>query len=495
MSEESLTKKTISGTVWVFGEKILAQAISFVVSIFLARLLFPDEYGVVALSSVFISISTIFVDVGMATALVQKKNPNKIDYSTVFSFGLTISIILYIGLFFLAKPLALFFGAKYNTNTLVWIIRLMALSLPIGSYSTVLRAYTQKNFLFKKLFWGSFFGTLLSGIAGILSAYLGVGAYALVIQSITDAVIDIFIITLVIKWFPGFKFSFKSFKPMFNYGYKVFLQIFFDRIYHSLSDILIGKVYSSSDLAFFSKGKQIPNLIGNNVEDSIGKSLFPAMSLVQNDREKIKKAIRKSIEISSYVIFPMLVGLICVGEPLIMVLFTERWIQSTPFLVVLSISFFSICIQRPIIQAILASGKSSLHLVLDLINKAIGLILLFSLFKFGVIWVAVSIAFSSFFSLLIYTVPCKRMFGLTISEILSDVCHSFVLSILMGVTVYSTGRLFSSDLAKLIVQIVVGIAVYLLLSAISKNKQYIFLKKSIVDYFHSIKKIKEKSND
>ena len=327
MNENNMShaQKAVAGTIWVLGEKILAQLASFIVSLFLSRLLFPDEYGVVAIALIFITISTVFVDCGLGTALVQKKHVRPIDYSTAFVCSLSLSIILYLFLFFMAKPIAVFFGTQYNTDTITNIIRLMAIKLPLGAYLSIQNAYIQKNFLFKKAFWGSLIGTVLSGVFGVISAYKGLGAYSLVVQSLSDNIIDIILISISIKWFSGLKVSFNIFKGLFNYGSKIFAATLIDRCYNSLTSFVIGKKYTAGDLALYNKGEQMPHLICTNIEGSIEKALFPTMAELQDNKGALKNGIRESIKLSSYFIFPMLIGLMCVGDALMVFLFTEKW--------------------------------------------------------------------------------------------------------------------------------------------------------------------------
>ncbi len=481
-------EKTISGTIWTFYEKILAQGASLIVSIFLSRLLFPEEYGVIAVSTIFISISTVFVDCGLGTALVQKKDVKKLDYSTAFSSSLILALLIYVVLFFTAKPIALIFGTKYDTVTIVNVIRLMALKLPFGAYVSVQNAYIQKNYLFKEVFWGSLIGTVLSGVFGVICAYLGFGAYALVIQTLSDGLIDMVLITIIIKWGPGVSFSKKSFSEMFGFGSKIFLTTLIDRCYNSLTDFVIGKKYTSADLALYNKGLQIPHILCVNVEGSIEKALFPTMANLQDQKEKLKKGIRKSIQISSYVLFPMLVGLMCVGKPLIKFLFTENWVECVPYLKMLCISYLTTSIRSPLLQAIKAVGRSDIYLKLDIVKKVIGISALLISFSFGPFWICFANVCSSFMGLIVNIIPSKKLFNYSIVEIIVDIIPSTVLSVLMGCLVYALNFLVKIDIILLFSQIAIGITSFILFSILLKNKTFMYIYDIVMHSFGKFKK-------
>ena len=473
--KQTITQKTVFGTAWVFAEKMLAQAASFVVSIFLSRLLFPEDYGIVALASIFLTISSVFIDCGFGAALVQKKNPEKVDYSTAFSASLLISVVLFILLICLARPIALYFGTKYNTDIIVNVIRLMALKLPIGAYMSVQNAYIQKKFMFKTAFWGSLFGTVTSGIFGVISAYIGFGAYSLVIQTLSDSIIDAVLITIAIKWLPGIQISLASFRALFGYGSKFFLTTLVDKCNNSLTDFVIGKRYTAADLALYNKGKQLPYLVWVNIEGSLSKALFPAMSSLQDHKEELKNAIRKSIQVSSYIIFPALIGLMCVGDTLIVALFTEKWRGCVPYIIMMCVAYLTTSIRVPILQAINAVGRSDIYLKLDIIKQVVGVLSLAVSYRYGPFWICFSYVCSSFAGLVIIFFPCKKIFNLKITEVVADMLPTVCISIIMGIIVIIPQLIIQSKIILLAIQIALGVSTYILLSIISNNKAYIYL--------------------
>lgn len=484
---ETLGEKTISGTIWTFAEKLLGQGASLIVSIFLSRLLFPEEYGVIAIASIFISISTVFVTCGLSTALVQKKIIQEIDYSTAFVASLFLSCIFFVLLFLGARPIALFFGAKYDTETIVWVIRLLSLNIPVGSLTTVQSAYVQKNFLFKKVFWASLIGTVISGIAGVACAYAGFGPYALVVQALTDVIVDLFFVTVFIKWLPKLKFSMEVFKELFGFSSKILLTTLIDRCYNSLTDFFIGKKYTSADLALYNKGKQFPDIICTNIEGSIEKVLFPAMSELQDNKEAFKRGVRRSIKTSSYIIFPMLVGIICVGESLIVFLFTEKWSGCVPYLIMMCLSFLTTSLRSPILQAIKAVGRSDIYLKLDIVKKIIGISALLISLPFGPLWICFGFLCSSILGLIVNLIPSKKLFDYSILEIIKDVFPIALLNLIMGGCVYAISFLKINSTVLLFIQIAAGIIIYLILSFVTKNEVFNYILTTLKPVVKKIK--------
>ena len=299
---EELKTKTISGTIWRFGERILAQLISFVVSIILARLLMPEEYGIVALVTIFITFANVFVTSGFGTALVQKKDADETDFSTMFYSGLLLSIILYLILFFAAPTIAKW----YNNPLLIPVLRVMGIRLPIAAINSIQQAYVSRKMIFKKFFFSTLFGTIVSAVVGIVMALLKCGVWALVGQYLTNVTIDTIVLFITIDWKPKLLFSFKKFKSLFSFGWRIMaigvLGTFFDQI----RGLIIGTKYTSEDLAYYNRGEHIPNILSNNVKVSLESTLFSAISKVQDNSENVKKALKRTMKISSYIVMPVL---------------------------------------------------------------------------------------------------------------------------------------------------------------------------------------------
>ena len=294
MSENNIKKRVLSSLCWRFAERCGAQIVQFVVSIVLARLLLPKDYGLVSLIIVFIDIASVFAQSGLGIALVQRSNADEVDFSSVFYFSIVFSLVIYMILFFGAKPIAGF----YKIQDLVPVTRVLGLSVIIGAINSVQQAYVQKTMQFKRFFWSTLGGTLCSAFIGIAMAYKGFGVWALVCQQLTNQVTDTVILWITVGWRPKKLFSIDRMKRLFSFGWKMLVSALLDTIYSNLYSLVIGKTYSSSELAYYNKGKQFPVLIITNINSSIDNVLFPVLAEMQNEKERIKDMVRKSIKLS-----------------------------------------------------------------------------------------------------------------------------------------------------------------------------------------------------
>ncbi len=446
-----------SGLFWKFGERIIAQGVSFLVSMILARLLMPEQYGTVALVLVFINLANVFVTNGLGDALIQKKNSDKKDFSTIFYCSVIMSILLYLILFFSAPSIASF----YQNDELIDIIRILSIQIPLAAIKNIQHSYVSKHMMFKKFFYSTLGGTLISGIIGIYLAYNGFGVWALVAQYLINSTIDILILFLTVNWKPSLDFSTKSAKTLLSYGWKLILSQFINTLYTELRSLLIGKVYTSGDLAAYNKGNQFPSLLITNINSSISSVLFPAMSKIGDDKLKLKELTRKSIKLSSYILFPLLTGLIIVAEPLIVLLLTDNWLVCVPFLQISCLYWMFQPSQTANVQAIKAAGRSDICLKLEIIKKIIGVLLIFITINISVYAVVIANAVFAGISALINIIPNKKLIAYGVKEQIIDVFPSLILSIAMFVACYQVNWLNTNHIVTIFLQIVVGIIVYI----------------------------------
>ena len=330
-----LKKQIISGLFWKFGERILAQGVSFVVSLVLARMLLPEEYGSIALVLVFINLANVFVSNGLGETLIQKPDAKQSDFSTMFFCSLFLSILLYAFLFCSAPFIARF----YNNEQLILVLRVLGLQVPLSSVNTIQQAYVSKHMMFRKFFYSTVGGTLISGFIGIVLAYNGAGIWALVIQYMTNTFINTFILFITVKWYPTFEFDKNSAKTLFSFGWKLVAAQFMNQVYVELKNLFIGKIYTPADLASYNKGEQFPSVLVMNINSAISS---------------------QSIMMSSYVVFPIITGLIIVAEPMIRLLLTDRWISCVPFLKISCLFWMFQPSQTANVQAIKAAGRSDI---------------------------------------------------------------------------------------------------------------------------------------
>ncbi len=499
-------EKTIKGLFWTYMEKLGGEAVSLIVSIVLARLLGPEAYGIIPLVTVFTSILNVIVQGGFASALIQKKNADNKDFSTVFYFQLMFSAVLYTGMFFAAPFIASFYNNPYLTD----MVRVLSLSLIIGAVNNIQHAYVSKTMQFKKFFFASFTGTVTSGIVGVVLAFIITshtgnpiyGAWALIAQKLTDHIIDTIFLWFTVKWRPSLTFSFKRLKSLFSYGWKILASQFIDSIYQNLNTLIIGKAYSSSDLAYYNKGNTYPKLIMDNLNQTIQRVLFPALSSQQDDISKVKSITRRAMKTSSYLVFPAMMGLAAVSDSFIYILLGEEWMSAVPFMWIACFNFAMWPIHTTNLQAIQAMGKSGTFLVAEIIKKTSNILFLaagiftawslaFENSTDSVIVIALSSVFAEIVCVFVNARPNKKIINYGFIQQFADLFPAIFMSVLMGAAVFAVGfipftafipGLFAAHVVKLLVQLVVGAGFYVMLSILFKSESFRYILSTIKEF-------------
>lgn len=466
-------KKILSGLVWTYAERTLAQIVSLIVTIVLARLVTPTEYGVISICTVFIVLADTFAVSGMGSALIQKKDADQLDYSSVFYFNIFFSLIIYIGIFLLARPISLF----YDMPLLIWPLRIMAIRIPVAAINSVQQAYVSKTLQFKKFFYATLIGTVVSGLLGVLFAYSGFGTWALVIQFLSNACIDTVVLWITVRWRPTLEYSSKRMKQLFTFGWKVLASSLLISIYSNIQDLIIGKRFSSSDLAFSSKGRQFPSLIATNINTSLGKVLFPVLAEKQNDVIEVKQMTRKSICIGTYLLTPLLFGLAAIAPSFVILLLTEAWSPCIPYMQIMCFVFLLQPIQTSSIQAIKALGRSDSYLRLELLKKVFGMVvLLVTILCFNsILAIFVGSLIAECFSTIINFPINNKLFKYTIKEQIKDILPPFVIASVMFSIVYMMNFLGINIGLKMILQILVGGMIYFTISVLTKNQNAMYI--------------------
>lgn len=478
-------KQVIKGAFWKFAERIAAQAVSLVVSIILARLLSPSEYGTISLVMVFITIANVFVNSGFGQALIQKKDADSLDFSSVFYFSLVFTGVIYIILFFLAVPIANF----YKMPILVPVLRVLSISVPIMGINSVQQAYVSRKMEFKLFFYATFIGTLISAVVGIALAYMGFGVWALVAQTLTNNIIDTVVLQITIKWKLTKEFSIKRIKILFAYGWKLLLQSLVLQVYASLRSLLIGKFYTTEDLSFYTKGNQFPDLISSNIDTGINSALFPVMSQAQDSLDRVKSMARKTTDVTSYVMSPILIGFMAIAEPFISILLTDKWLPCVPYLRICCIVLLFRAPQTAILQAVKAVGRSDSVLKADLPIRIFALIVLCVSLKFGVLIFALSEIIVTIFGTVLYMVIAKKIINYNALEVCHDFLANVLMSAVMGIIVWWVGLSIPGHyFMVMIIQICTGAIIYTGLSVITKASSFFEIKSMITKYLLEIKK-------
>ncbi len=449
-------KSVLSNFIWRFLERCGAQGVTLIVSIVLARLLDPNVYGTIALVTIFTTIMQIFVDSGMGNALIQKKDADDLDFSSVFYFNIVMCSVLYLIMFFLAPFIAKF----YKIPELTAVVRVLSLILVISGVKNVQQAYVSRHLMFKRFFFATLGGTIGAAVIGIIMAYFGFGVWALVAQMLFNTTIDTLILWITVKWRPKKMFSMQRLKSLFSYGWKLLISALLDTVYNNIRQLIIGKVYTKSDLAYYNNGKKYPEYLVSNINTAIDSVLLPTMSNEQNHPERVKSMTRRAIKTATFIIMPLMVGFAVCSRQLVSLILTDKWLPSVPFMQIFCISFAFYPIHTANLNAIKAMGRSDLFLKLEIIKKSIGVVTIIIAIKFGVMAMAYSMLITSFISQVVNSFPNKKLLNYSYLEQVKDMLPQIILSLVMGAIVYAVTFLKLSSVITLAIQIPVGVVVY-----------------------------------
>lgn len=478
MAGTSVKKQTLTGAIWKFAERVSSQIVSFVISVVLARILAPDDYGLIALVVVFTSICDKLVVAGFATSLIQKKDADDKDFSSVLYFSLLMAFVLY-SVLFVCSPLIADFYSRFDRNLLIHVIRVYGLNLFIISFNSVQHAYVSRHMLFKRNFWSTFGATIISGTIGIVMAYSGFGVWALVAQNMSATIIGLVILIFTVKWYPKLLFSFSRLKGLFSYGWKLLCSTLIKTIYNDLRGLVIGKVYTPSDLAFYNRGQMLPQLVDSNITGTIDAVLFPAYSKLQDDKPALVSAMRRAMKTSCFILMPSLALLAALANPIVTVLLTDKWLPCVPFMQILCFSYMLSPMEVENMQSIKAIGRSDAVLKLEIIKRVLCIILMLCSVPLGLKAIAWSMLIGNILSAAISAYPNKGYIGYAYKDQLNDVLPSVLMSIVVFVSVSSVLYFcsFESSWVELILGGISGLTIYIAMSIIFKVEAFKYLIK------------------
>ena len=460
--------KVVSNLIWRFFERCGAQLVSFAVTVVLARILDPAEYGPIAKVAVFTSILLVFADSGMANALIQKKDPDDLDYSSVFWFNLSFGVTLYALLFAFAPLIA----RMYRDPGLTPILRVLGLTLVVAGVKNVQQAYVSKTLQFKRFFFATLGGTLFSAVLGIAMAKLGFGVWALVAQQLSNVTVNTCILWFTVGWRPQKLFSLERLKGLLNYGWKLLGAQLLDTVYLKLYPLLIGLRYTDADLAFFDRGNHLPNLVVENINYSIDSVLLPVLSDKQDQKDALREMTRRAIRTSSYVMLPLMAGLAVCAEPLVRLLLTAKWLPCVPFMQVFCVYYALFPLHTANLNAIKAIGRSDVFLKLEVIKKVLETLVLLVTLRIGVFAMALGQLFCGLVSLLINAWPNRKLLDYPYRTQLRDVLPTLALTLVMALVVWPVTLLGLNDVLTLLIQIPLGVGVYVLGSKLLKLESF-----------------------
>ena len=453
----SLKQKVVKGFAWALLERFSMQFASFFISMILARLLTPDDYGTIALLTIFISLSGVFADSGFGSALIQKKEATEADFTSVFYLSLCTSSLVYGVLFFIAPWVA----SYYETPMLVDLLRFLGLSIPLNAINSIQNAELSRKMLFHLSFRISLIGLVATSSTGVTLACLGYGPWALAWSSISGAIVGVVTRWYFIAWRPKLMFSWQAIKKLFTCGWKLLVSALLDTGYNNLSGLLIGTFYSRADLAFVTKGRMIPQLAMDSINGTLGRVAFPALAQMQDQREKVRDTMRRMIATSTFFVFPLMTGCAVCAPSLIPLLFGNQWLPAIPYVQLACFTFALWPFHTINLQAINALGRSDVFLVLEMIKKGLGLIAILSTVRFGVWWmIAVGAFVLGPIGVLINSWPNRKLLNYTIGMQLRDVLPALALCGMMAVVILPIAWLPLPGWGKLLLQVPFGALTY-----------------------------------
>ena len=453
----SLKDKTVKGVIWSAVDRFSAQGIQFVFSILIARLLEPEDYGVVAMLGIFMAVSQTFIDSGFGTALIRKIDRTEEDFSTVFYFNIVVATLFYFALFFAAPAIANF----YNTPLLESITKVVALNLIIGSLSGIHNAKLSIAIDFKSRAKISIVSTLLTGAVGLWMAYAGYGVWALVVQNLFSSAIRTVLLWVIVKWYPKLVFSWKSFKDLFSFGSKLLASALLDTLYNNIYTLVIGKVFSSSTLGVYSKANALAQFPSSNITGVLQGVTFPVLSTIQNEDDRLADAYKRFLKIAAFVVFPLMIGLSAVADPFIRLVLTDKWEGAIYLLQIMCFWMMWYPIHAINLNILQVKGRSDYFLKLEIIKKIQGVIVLCVTVPMGIVAMCYGSLISSIICLVWNTHYTKKLIGYgffaQMKDLLPIILHALVMGLIVAIVVHFMPTLW----LKLIVGVLTGIIYYI----------------------------------
>ena len=461
-------------------ERFSVKILGLIVSIVLARLLAPEEFGQVAIITVFINLCIVFVDSGLNSALVQNKRADRVDYSTVFYISLVVAAVM-AALLILTAPLI---GAYYENEAIVLPLRVYSLSLFVSAFSSVQNAKLQREMKFRTVLYTSLSATILSAAVGITLAALGAGIWALIVYYFAYTVFSSLAILIADRWIPTLEFSFSRAKELFSYGWKMLVSGLLCSLYADIRTLIIGKMFSEAQLGYYNRGQQFPTIISGTAETTINSVIFPAMSEKQDDKAEIKKLAKQTVALGCLIMIPVMVGMSIAAKNIILVLLTDKWLPAVMFMQIICIGSANIAIVCAGLTVIKSLGRSDVYMRLELVRRiAMLAVLLVSVIAFrSVEAIAWGYAISAWIDVVIISVPVKRLIGYGLTEQLRDVWKILLASLLMGAAVFAIGLISAPAWIVLIMQIIVGIISYVGLCFVLKIDSFKVLSDKAISF-------------
>lgn len=476
----SLRKQAISGLVWTFGMQFGNQLIGFIVSMILARILLPAEFGLIGMIAIFIAVGKSLMDAGLSQSLIRSQNSDQEDLSTVFFFNLAASFLIYILIYFSAPLIANF----YNQPILINIIRIFCITFIISAFSSVQMARLTKRMDFKTQTLIGLPSTIVGGIVGIIMAYMGYGVWSLVWSSLISAFLGSLQLWIYSKWTPSFVFNIEKFKDHFNYGYKLTLSGLLDTIFNNIYLIIIGKFFSPAQVGFYTRAETMKQLPVTNISTALNKVTFPLFASIQDDDVRLKRVYKQLMQMVVFVIAPVLIFLGVLAEPTFRFLFTEKWLPAVPYFQILCVTGILYPIHAYNLNILKVKGRSDLFLRLEVIKKIIVVVTISFTIKFGIIALLYGQIFTSLVAFFINTHYTGKFINYKTLQQAKDIIPIIILSAFSGGAVFLLDQYLKVndqiDIIRILGGSLIGLLVYLLLAQIFSFNSLNDLKKLLI---------------
>lgn len=474
----NLKERTVKGLLWSFTDVMAGQGIQFVVSIILARLLLPREFGLMGMIVVFIAVSEAFVNGGFSSALIRKKDATNTDYSTVFFFSMAVAVLFFIGLFFSAPAISHFFGEP----ALIPIVKVLGIVLVIDSLTLIQRTTLTRNIDFKLQSKISFIASAGSGALAIVMAYKGYGVWSLVVQRVSRETINTALLMILCRWMPKLVFSMKSFRELFGYGSKLLVSSLIDNIYSNINSLLIGRYFSAVSLGFYNRADEFNKLPSQNMSGIIGRVSYPVLCSVQDDNKQLREIYRKFIRSTMLITFVFMLVMAAAAEPLIITLIGEKWRESIVFFRMLAFTGMFYPLHVLNLNILQVKGRSDLFLKLEVIKKVLAVPAIVAGVFFGIKVMIAGMMINTLIDFYLNNHWSKKMIGYSFMDQVKDLLPAFMLAVIAAASVFLTGVISPFGYtATLYLQLLTAIVTTLGICEFTRFADYLYIKEIVTD--------------
>lgn len=472
MNEKSLKKQTIRGVFWSSVERFSTQGIQFIFSFVIARQLMPSDYGLVAMLGIFMAIAQAFIDSGFSNALIQKKNRTNIDYSTVFYFNIVVGFLFYLLIVCFAPLIASFYHQPQLKEITMWV----ALNFVFNAFSAVQRAKLTINLDFKRQAWISLISVLIGGIFGIWMAFNGFGVWTLVYQGLLINLLNTVFLWIAARWLPSFVFSWKSFIEMFNFGSKLLIGGLMHTIYLNLYSLVIGKFFNPAELGYFNRAFTLTQYPSGNITNILTRVTYPVECKFQDDNKQLEEKFFLFIKLTAFAVFPLMMGLCALAEPLIRLVLTDKWLPAVPYIQIMCFAYMWDPVMRMNWDLLNTKHRSDFSLKSEIIKKIVAVTILFLSISGGVYIMCFGLILYAICDIFIVTRFTKRLLpNVNFINEMRQLLPILMQSVIMGLVVYSLRFFCNSNILILIGGFLIGIITYILLSIITKNQEFKYI--------------------